>query len=230
MDFEIYCDESCQEVLGDKQSHKFMGIGGIWIMAKKREDFKESISKLKEEHAIYGEIKWNKVTSKYLDFYKSIIGYFIESSYLRFRVIIIPSAQVDNFKFNKSDAELGFYKFYYQLIHHWILDNNNYRIFVDLKTFRDRTRIKVLNDVLNCANLTSNILQVQSLPSDESIGVQLADLLTGMTVGKFNGEITSIAKKELIRFTEISLGRRIGPTPFAEKKFNVFKIRLQGGW
>lgn len=36
MNFEIYCDESCPEVLSDKASHKFMGIGGIWIISNKR--------------------------------------------------------------------------------------------------------------------------------------------------------------------------------------------------
>ena len=223
MIFEIYCDESCQEVLTDRESHKYMGIGGIWIPAYKREEIKNAIFSIREKYKIFGEIKWNKVTSTYLEFYKSIVKYFIDAP-IRFRVIIITSAQIDNVKFNQSDAELGFYKFYYQLIHHWILDNNEYKIFLDLKTSRDRTRLKVLNQVLNCSNLTSNISQVQSLPSGESIGIQLADLLTGLTLAKFNGEITSDAKKELIRFSEVCLERRIGLT------FNVFRIKLQGGW
>lgn len=230
MNFEIYCDESCQEVLIDKQSHNYMGIGGIWIPDDNREDFKYLISTVKKRHELYGEIKWNKVSPQYLDFYKSIIKCFFDTDYLRFRVIVIASQQIDNIRFNQSDAELGFYKFYYQLINHWILDNNEYKIFVDLKTFRDRTRLKVLRNVLDCSNLTSKVSQIQSLPSDESIGIQLADLLTGLVVGKYNNQITGEAKRDLINFTESNLQKTIGPTPIGEVKFNVFRINLKGGW
>jgi hypothetical protein len=51
----------------------------------------------------------------------------------------------------------GFYKFYYQVLHHWILDNNEYTVFCDLKQNRDRSRLTTLKRVLNTANRTSVI-------------------------------------------------------------------------
>jgi len=47
MNFKIYCDESCPEVMGDKSSHRYLGIGGIWIPAEKRIEFKDDISNIR---------------------------------------------------------------------------------------------------------------------------------------------------------------------------------------
>lgn len=133
-------------------------------------------------------------------------------------------------KFHNDNSELSFYKFYYQLLHHWILDFNEYYIFIDHKVNKDLNRIHKLKNVLNNANLFSSIENVQALPSNEMLGIQLADFLMGALNGKVNGKITSEAKLDIIRDIEKSLGNSIKPTPKAEEKFNVFKINLQGGW
>lgn len=228
MDFEIYCDESRQEVLSNKNAHSYMAIGGIWTPAFKREDLKFNLKKIKAYHNIYGEFKWNKVSPAYINFYTDILNYFFNNDEIRFRCIVIESDKIDHVQFNENDQELGFYKFYYQLIHHWILDFNNYNIFVDYKLIRDRTRLHVLKDILRKSNITSSIDRVQALPSQESLGIQLADLLTGIVSAKFNRQTQSTTKWELIHFTENS--KPIRPTNKAEEKFNIFKIKLQGGW
>ena len=231
MDFEVYCDESGLEALNEKSAHKFMGIGGIWMPANYRDEFKDNIKRIKLNHNIGGELKWSKVSPAYFDLYKEVIDYFFSSDSLRSRILLVEAKKVDNLKFNNADAELGFYKFYYQLLHHWILDFNNYEIFVDLKVNRDRGRIKTLTEKLNFANLTSEITQIQALPSHESYGVQLADFFTGLVTANFNEEITSDAKKGLIKhIEEIYLKKKIMHTPKWQEKFNVFKINLQGGW
>lgn len=230
MKFEIYCDESGLEALTRKEAHLFSAIGGIWMPADFRQDFKDSVNRIKSKHHVKGELKWNKVSPAYLDLYKDIVNYFFLTKELRFRVVLVESEIVDHYTFNETDAELGFYKFYYQLLHHWILDFNVYDIFLDLKVNRDKGRFTQLKKVLNNANLTSNINIVQALPSDQSVGIQLADLLTGTVAGKFNKEITSHAKSALIKLVEERIGSAISPTRKWEEKFNVFRINLQGGW
>lgn len=231
MEFEIYCDESCFEALTKKDAHPFVGIGGIWLPANKRTEIKESLSGILKKYKINQEFKWNKVSPYYLNFYKEIIDYFFSADYVRFRVIIIESVKVDNIQFNKSDNELSFYKFYYQLIHHWILDFNHYNIFLDYKLNRNKGRLNELERVLQNANLTSKIGFVQGVPSHESLGIQLADLLTGVVTAKFNGNNTSKAKIGLIKYIEDTYLRKpISPTNKAEEKLNVFGINLQGGW
>lgn len=207
-----------------------MGIGGIWIQKDYRDTLKENIKAIKASHSISGEMKWRKISPAYLEFYKKIINYYLNDANIRSRVIVIESSKINNIHFNQNDNELGFYKFYYQLLHHWILDYNIYEIFTDFKLIRKRLRLKVLKDVLSNLNLTSKIEQVQALPSEESIGIQLADLITGAVVSKFNNQLLSKAKKGIITLFETHLKRQIGPTIKGEEKLNVFKINLQGGW
>ena len=230
MDFEIYCDESCQEALVQKTAHDFIAIGGIWIPADFREAFKEGLKSIKKKHNVHGELKWNKVSQAYYGLYYDCVEFFLRSPEIRFRVILIESKIVDNIRFNHKDSELGFYKFYYQLLHHWIYDFNRYKIFLDFKSNRKGTRLSELKQVLSAANLSSSITQVQAVPSNESLGVQLADVLTGMVSAKFNKRVVSIPKLNLIRFLEEKFNKGISPTHKWEEKFNVFKINLQGGW
>jgi len=230
MNFEVYCDESGLEALTRKEAHRYTTIGGIWMPADFRGTFKESVNQIKQQHNIHGELKWNKVSPAFSEVYTDLLNYFFNTGELRFRVILIESRTIDNYRFNDKDAELGFYKFYYQLLHHWIFDFNKYDIFLDYKMNRNKGRLNVLKKVLRASNLTSDVNQVQALPSDQSVGIQLADVLTGLVAAKFNNKISSQAKKNLITLAETKLNKTILPTPKWEEKFNVFKINLQGGW
>ncbi len=231
MDFEVYCDESGLEALTQKDAHLFTAIGGIWIPSEYRTELKRGIGSIKAKYGINGELKWKKFSPTYYDLYQEIIDFFFQTEFIRFRVVLIQADKVDHIKFNNEDAELGFYKFYYQLLHHWIFDFNTYDIFLDLKVNRNKGRLKELERVLDFSNLTSDIKQVQGLPSEQSVGIQLADILTGLVSSKFNGEITGAAKPRLIKYVEENyLKKQIAATPKWEEKFNIFKINLQGGW
>ncbi len=230
MNFEIYCDESGLEALSRKDAHLFSGIGGIWFPAEYRSTFKENMLSIKEKHNIHGELKWKKVSPAYLDLYSDVIEFFMKTPQLRFRVILLESKIIDNYKFNDKDAELGFYKFYYQLLTHWLYDFNTYNIFLDHKVNRDNGRVNELKKVLINSNLTTHINIVQALPSDQSPGIQMADILTGLVTSKFNKEISGKAKNRLISKVETILNKQIAPTSKWEEKINIFKINLQGGW
>jgi len=134
--------------------------------------------------------------------------------------------------FHKNDRELGFYKFYYQLLQHWIFEFNSYNIFCDVKSNRDPQRLHELKRVLNNSNLSSGISTVQSLPSKQVVLIQLSDLLLGAASSRLNGTINSgSAKEKIVRRIETNLGvARLSPTYRAAKKFNIFEIRLEGGW
>ena len=232
MDFEVYCDESGLEALTRKDAHQFTAIGGIWIPSEHREMLKAGMNAIKVKHGIHGELKWNKVSPAYYDLYKDMIDFFFDSGYIRFRVIVIEASKVDNIKFNYDDSELGFYKFYYQLLHHWIFDFNSYSIFLDHKVNRNKGRLSELRKVLDNSNLTSEMRSVQGLPSHQSVGIQLADMLTGLVAARFNGEHKEGgAKSRLLQHVEEHhLSRQIVPTSKWEEKFNVFRINLKGGW
>ena len=233
MKFEVYCDESFPDVFtSSSPKARHLLIGSLWLPKDLRTPIKEKIKELREEFDVWGEIKWNKVSRGSLDFYFGLINLFTSyNSELRFRCIAVNAEQM-NMALHDNDAELGFYKFYYQLLHHWISDFNEYTFFCDIKTNRDPDRLKTLRQCLSCANMSSEVHQVQSLPSGQVALIQLADLLLGCAAARINETLEpGSAREQLVIHLEEKLGRaKITPTHKAADKFNVFKIQLSGGW
>ncbi len=233
MKIDVYCDEAYPDLFSStKPQAKFMILGSLWLQTDSREGYKQAIHDLRDRYLIGGEFKWRKVTPSKIDFYKSLISWFYDQKdNLRFRCIAIDYSQVDLMKFHDNDQELGFYKFYYQMIHHWIHDFNEYAMFCDFKSNRRRDRLNVLQKCLAHSNLSATIKIVQAVRSKESVLIQLTDLLIGIVSARLNqGTNTSPAKLELLKHLETLLGRKFSSTPLNEKKFNVFKINLNGGW
>ena len=229
MKYEVYCDESCLEAIFDKNAHKYAAIGGIWLPKDMREEMKTCIKEIKSKYSVMGELKWNKVTPKYLDMYKEIIDVFFNKYNIRFRTIIVESQVINNERYNQSCGELGFYKFYYQLLNKWLYPSKEYDIFLDYKVNGYRQRLHELHRILNNATM-AKISNLQALPSHESLLIQMADILTGVVSAKFNGEVTSEAKLSLIKYVESYLGHEIKETGPKENKMNIFNINLQRGW
>lgn len=233
MRFEVYCDEALPDLFtSEKPRAKYLMIGALWLPADLREEAKAKITRLRERHNVHGEMKWRKISPSRVDFYAEVIDlFFAYGSDMRFRCIAVDHEKTDLDHFHDGDGELGFYKFYYQLLHHWILDFNEYTVFCDLKSNRSHTRLAELRKVLSNANLSAEIVNVQPLPSGQLVLMQLCDILLGAANSRLNFEApASPAKLAIVERIEARLGRKIGPTWKSEEKFNVFKINLKGGW
>ncbi|MGV1098576.1 DUF3800 domain-containing protein [Thiovibrio sp. JS02] len=232
MKFEVYCDEAHPEMFTSSNPRgQYLMIGSLWLLADLRDEIKQKILELRQRHQAWGEIKWSKVSPNRQAFYLDLVDLFFSyGNNLRFRCIAVDRQQVD-LDLHENDGELGFYKFYYQLLHHWIFDFNEYRIFCDAKSNRDPKRLPVLQRCLTRANLSSEIQSIQSLPSREVVLIQLCDLLLGAASSRLNGTLRQgAAKTAVIARLESELGRMLAPTYKGEEKFNIFRIRLQGGW
>ena len=232
MKFEVYCDEANPDVLTSANPRaRHLMIGSLWLPEELRDEIKARIGTLRQRHQAWGEIKWSKVSPNRKDFYVELIDLFVGyGDNLRFRCIAVDRTQL-NLALHDNDGELGFYKFYYQLLHHWVLDFNAYRVFCDIKSNRDPKRLPVLTRCLSRANLTSNIDSIQSLPSHEVVLIQLCDLLLGAASSRINGTLRDgTAKSAVVTRLESALGCSLAPTHKREEKFNIFQIRLQGGW
>lgn len=230
MKYEIYCDESCVEAFYNKDAHRYAVIGGVWIPSEKREECKRYIKALKVEYDLRGEMKWNKVSPVSLEMYTKLIEWFFAQPYIRFRAICIRSEKLNHKFFNQNNGELGFYKFYYQLIHHWIGVKNEYQIFVDYKVNGYSHRVAELGKILNASSY-GYVKQIQALPSEQSSLIQLADVLTGAVSSAFNNEFKeNSAKSEMIKTIERRLGHRLESTFLTEGKLNIFEIKLREDW
>lgn len=230
MKYDIYCDESCWEALYDKKSHDYAAIGGVWIPTDRRQAVKGLIGELKAKYGLHGEMKWNRICPSSVEMYKELVNMFFDDEQMRFRAICIKASEVNHERFNSGSGELGFYKFYFQLIHHWMLMGNSYQVFLDFKTNGYRHRVKELGTILNNAS-TAELKQIQALPSEESVLIQLADVLTGAVASAFNSSKSVSDSKQCIReLIEAWLEHGIMGTWASEPKFNVFNINLRKDW
>jgi hypothetical protein len=228
--FEIYCDESNQDLLSSRSrgQYRYTLIGGIWLPSIMRQELKEKILELKKRFNFKREIKWNEVATSTLPFFEKLIDlFFSKDDKLGFRCIVVDARKFDSVKFHESDPELGFYKFYYQLLKNNLSSGSTYRIFLDYKVNRLPNRVKVLEKVLQNARPEIESITLQALPSNEVLLIQLADVLLGATGYKLHGLTSSKAKLAIVKRIEKHLGREIQPTGPEEKKFNVFQIRLR---
>jgi len=233
MRYDVYCDESRPDLLSStKPGAKFMLIGGLWLENSNRQAYKNSIHHLRDQYSVGGEFKWQKISPSRKDFYIALIDWFFELGLdLRFRCIAVDHGSVDLVHYHQSDQELGFYKFYYQMLHHWILDFNEYNIFNDFKSNRKNNRLKVLGHYLQLSNLSSTICRVQAVRSTDSVLIQLCDVLLGAAAARLNNTLnTGSAKEKVAQEIEMHIGHEIAHTLKSEQKYNVFKIDLNGGW
>jgi hypothetical protein len=228
---EVYCDESHPDAFSSRSTNRarFLMIGGLWLPHQKREEVKDAIRRIMHANEFGTEIKWHKAHTKYERLYTDLIDLFVDTHFLRFRCIAVDAWQVDH-ALHDNDHELGFYKFYYQLLTHWIEVGDEYRIVCDEKTNRVGDRLPTLQRVLNYTHQRYAVTSIQALPSKEVVLLQLADLLLGAASSAMNGGIKRGGEKsKLVDYLANRLGRRsLGPTARSDNKYNMFGIQLRG--
>lgn len=220
----IYCDESSV----DNKNLEFFTIGAIIIPRDQKTRITKTIKELKKKYNFKFEIKWNKVSKLYADFYKELIDFFAVENDLEFKVIVIKKTLVDGNR-HCNDSELMFYKFYYQLLKEKLNNDCQYYIFADMKSRKFKPRFKKLERYLEKLylnrKLNIDIKHMQEYKSDEIELLQLADFFTGMTAyaNSFK-ENRSGLRKELVEQVEKIFGiALIEGTNLHFKKFNIFK-------
>ena len=234
--YNLYCDESRQDLLASADSitdtNRYCCIGGVMIEASAREEIKVAIKKLQKKHNVFGELKWGTVSPSKIEFYMELVDYFFAEERITFRTVVIDSTKINNEVYNADDQELGYYKFYYQLLYHWVNQQYNYRIYTDQKTNGDRMRLRELRNILNNSyNHVTPIESIQAIDSSESVILQLENILMGAVGYKYNFGINgkSKAKGQVVERIEKHLKHEIRSTTKGETKFNVFEILLRGG-
>lgn len=230
MNLEVYCDEAYPDLLSScTPEANYLTIGSLWLIGELRDEVKAEIKEIRQKHNVWGEIKWSKISPSRLEFYIDLIELFMgyDTDHVQFRCIAVDRTKL-NSVFCDGDYELGFYKFYYQLLRHQISSHNTYRVFCDIKSNRDSQRLQTLMRALSDANVLANIECVQALPSKEVVLIQLTDLLLGSASSRLNNSLNQGTAKEcVVKFFEERLGRTLAPTNHDERKFNLFEFKPQ---
>lgn len=224
MKYVIYCDES-------REDGRFMAIGGLWVPRSEKAQISRSFRDLCRERGLNAEIKWSKVSSARLDDYKALIDFFFQTKPLSFRVIVVDQSKVDLAKFHDGDRELGFYKFYYQMLKAWITKGNDYLVLLDFKQNKNRNRYGDLRRIVarRAAKTNATLADLTVIDSQQSPLAQLCDLLTGSVAASACSD-TRASKLQLADYIAASahLSSLGGASPSPDFcKFNIFRIRLR---
>lgn len=229
MKIDIYCDESRLEFLESKDDG-FMVIGSLWLAREERDSLKNKIKALKEKHHFNVEIKWTKISYKMLDFYKELVDIFVDyQEFHFFKAIVVDTSKV-NFEYHQNNSDIGFYKFYYQVLVHKMntaSSHHDYFIYVDDKTNKVYKPLPLLKKVLNNAIYAGNVKLVEPRDSFENLFIQYVDVLIGLVSYGYNTKEKKGAKAELYDYACAKLGLLLDKKTQKETEpFNIFEIDL----
>lgn len=215
--FNLYCDESCH-LENDKLP--IMIIGYTMSAYNRTRDHYDSIKEIKQKHGFKNEIKWSSVSTSKYDFYAELIEYFFKSD-LQFRAVVVEKSQI---KINEGETFDDFYyKMYYQLLFHKMNMEHAYYIYLDIKDTLSAKKVKRLKQILNITYTT--IREVQNIRSEESLLMQITDLLMGAVtyhLRELDAKNNVKAKKDLIAM--IQSHAKIPLTKSTLKSYNKFNL------
>jgi Protein of unknown function (DUF3800) len=235
----VYCDESRQT------RERFMVLGAIVIPEAIVKGFNDSIAAWRKDNNMLAEMKWGKVSNGKLTQYKQFVDYFFarnDTGHAHFHALIIDTTQIDPAKVG-GDKEVGFYKFYYQLLLHCCGKlycqkdkTNSLLVFMDYRnsSYSLTDLKKILNAGLN-KNFqidTSPFKTVEPRDSHACELIQMTDLFIGAIGYKKNGyELfadASVARKDFIKYIAAKSGIAdiTTNTPKRLQRFTVWNFQF----
>ena len=228
MEYVVYCDESRHE---GQQHDQYMAIGSIWVPKSSKHKLNRKFRSICASGGINAEVKWQKTSNVCLDTYKALVDFFYSEDEINFRAIVVDKTKVDLEKYHNGDSELGFYKFYYEMLIKWVEHGNSYVILIDFKKNRDNKRhVNLKNVLVNAAKYFADIKELTIIDSEDNPLAQLCDLLTGAVAASYcKGLRAKSPKSELSEYIAERGGFEsltfVSPRPEISK-FNLFKIKL----
>lgn len=114
-EYIIFCDESAK--WGKFFSNFY---GGLIVGSSQYDRITQRLNKAKTDLNFFGEVKWEKVTERYLSKYQELIDEFfdeIKNGNLKVRLMFRQNAHQPQ-GLTDDDREMEYFKLYYQFIKH----------------------------------------------------------------------------------------------------------------
>lgn len=229
--FNIYLDESCHL---PNDLINTMGLGAVWCPQDKTRDISVRVRDIKHKHGLANdfEIKWTKISPAKIEFYLSIVDYFLDDDDLHFRGVVVPDKRLLNHDGFNQDHDSWYYKMCFTLLEPIIDPTQHYSIYLDIKDTRSEIKRAKLEEVLRSAKVdgTGNIVRrIQQIRSHESELIQITDLLLGAVVYANRGLTQSTAKRAIVdRLRQRTRLTLCNTTWMREPKFNLLMWQARG--
>lgn len=210
----VYCDES----RFSNPYEQYFLIGCVSCPRDQRQQIYERLKKVRRHFGFMPELKWQNVTEAKLPYLNELLQVFFTSP-MDFRCIIVDKSKV-SLNGDTEANELSFYKFYYLLLNGLFQANSGYYIFLDERTKSEERRIGQLQKFLKkqLLEMNSELKQIQEIKSEESLFIQLLDLLMGAVGYYWNGFRGSPAKVKFINNLTHRLAKE--DLKFSSRKFD----------
>jgi hypothetical protein len=243
MKFTIICDES-------STNKKHLIVGALILPRVNHPLLMEELKQLKHSLNLKweGEIKWSKISKRYLDKYKKIIEWFfshLKANHFNFRAHVIDTHKKEYKKYGDGDREKSFYKIYFHLLLQSIKrlaieeEGSNILILLDDKHNRYPFRLPVLKRILNSTikrdlkleKIVSNVEPRKSSGPRVEALIQIVDVLVG-AIGYVRNKFfekpnASEAKRQMVEYIEGLLGSRLQYDTSAKAPFNIWTFDVE---
>lgn len=222
-DYKIFCDESCHL---DSDKASIMVFGAIYCPTQNTEEITRSIKALRAQFSYKNEIKWTKLISKQLPFYKSLIDLFFSNQNIRFKATVVLNKELLNHEKFNNGSHLNFYhKIAYFSLRDFLTPDKRYLIYFDYMNTQGNERALKLREILKNGLYGQVAISTQIIRSHESNLLQLCDLLIGAIGYANRTDIpkTSVIKNQIVSYIKEKSRRDLDVgTPPWEDKFNLF--------
>ncbi|MCG1252017.1 DUF3800 domain-containing protein [Staphylococcus epidermidis] len=223
----LYCDESCH-LENDKIN--IMVLGALAVPEFAKTTVFEEVKKIRKNMGIssHREIKWTKVSSAKLPYYKKLVDLIYDNESLKFRGVLLPDKEILNHGYYGRTHDDFYYIMYYYLVRKYMNTEENLSVYIDIKDTRSIEKVNKLRDILNKYALKNNVKKIekiQHIRSHENVILQLTDLLIGAIGYTNRGLMSSPAKLELAEYIKQKFKTTLCTTsPFSNEKFNLFVL------
>lgn len=199
---------------------------------QRRGAFRGLVDGLRGDHGFPHEFKWEKVSPRYLGFYRDVVAAFFRTNWLSFHCLVVEKAIVRN-----PDLDLVRRKHFTKLLTNKIQRcaavhsdrEQTFRIWVDpihsSYAKADEAVEVISNNVLAKAlGALRPVDKVLTRDSKETPSIMLCDLLLGAVMAAWQQKVESKAKLEIIQTVADHLGWADlrADTWKSERKFNVW--------
>ncbi|HHY54978.1 MAG TPA: DUF3800 domain-containing protein [Chloroflexi bacterium] len=204
MRYNIYADEA------SISEARYMLIGGLWSNWGIEPAIRNDLQAVRVQYRLQAEMKWTKVSSAMLPAYRAFVDTFFAYEQLSFRCIVIDTHILDYRRFHRGDKELGFYKFYFQLISRNLTSGDLYWLYTDERRNRRASRLSTLKITVNRwwqkRAGVEPLRAVEPRRSHDEELIQLADILLGAISYAWNKRTGSEAKLLLTTHIATQMG------------------------
>lgn len=232
-----YADES------SIAEHRFMALGFVAVAKTDVALLEQEISEFRASTNMTRELKWGKISNQKVEEYRAFIDLFFRwntSGRLQFHCLILDRHRINHRKFSGGDAELGFYKFFYQLLLYRFGRNfSAHELEVMLDYRLTGYSLDNLRNVLNAGmrkkrySRGSPFVIVQHVDSKTADVLQMLDVILGGIAYRKNGHhLKPDAKQAKKTLSELILSKAgIGPslanTPASATNFGIWNFNLK---